>query len=62
MPSINLLPWREGRRQRRKHQFLLGLGSVLIAAMLSLCVWGQVVNIQISGQKMRNEYLGTHIR
>ncbi|MDG2460667.1 MAG: PilN domain-containing protein [Luminiphilus sp.] len=62
MPSINLLPWREGRRQRRKHQFLLGLGSVLIAAMLSLWVWGQVVNIQISGQKMRNEYLGTHIR
>ena len=61
MANINLLPWRETRRQERKKQFLTGLGATLAAVALSVFFWGLIVNGQIDYQKSRNQHLRTNI-
>jgi type IV pilus assembly protein PilN len=61
MAQINLLPWRDDRRQEQKKEFLtvlalvfaLGVGLVLLANL--------VVNGQIDNQKSRNQYLTQNI-
>ena len=62
MADINLLPWREARRQRQRQYFLIGSVATVVAAVLAVWIWGSVVKAQISDQTMRNEYLSTHIR
>jgi len=61
MANINLLPWREARRQERKQQFLVGLGATLAGAALSVLLWDLTVNAQIDYQKRRNAYLSAQI-
>ena len=61
MPNINLLPWRETRRQEKKKQFLTGLGAALAAAALSVFLWALIVNSQIDYQKSRNQHLLSNI-
>ena len=61
MANINLLPWRETRRQARKKQFLVGLAATLAGAVVSLFCWDLAVNGQISHQQSRNQYLQTQI-
>ena len=61
MANINLLPWREARRQERKKQFLIGLGATLAGAALSALLGGLAVNSQIDSQQSRNQYLRTQI-
>ena len=61
MAHINLLPWREEKRQERLKQFAVGTGlSVLLTAIL---FYGVVlfVNSLIDEQKDRNNYLKTEI-
>jgi type IV pilus assembly protein PilN len=61
MPNINLLPWREELRQKRKKDFLLGLlGAVLVGGLI---VYGSKLTVQgwISNQKARNTILTTEI-
>lgn len=61
MAQINLLPWREERRQDLKKDFLtsialvvaLGVGLVLLADLM--------VNGQIDNQRARNKYLTGYI-
>ena len=37
MPSINLLPWREAQRQRRRKEFLIGIGAAVgLAALVTV--------------------------
>jgi type IV pilus assembly protein PilN len=61
MANINLLPWREERRQELKQAFLVVLGLVAgIAAALVLVVHF-AVNGAIEGQQSRNNYLQQHI-
>lgn len=62
MAQINLLPWREERRQEQKKEFLasialviaLGVGAVLLADMF--------VKGQIENQRGRNAYLTQEIK
>lgn len=57
MPSINLLDWRQERRERRKKHFQAGLGvAVLVGAAL---VYGTLHAIggEIGNQDARNRYL-----
>ena len=61
MANINLLPWREARRQERKEQFLIGLGATMAGAALSVLLWDLAVNSQIDFQQSRNQYLRTQI-
>ncbi len=61
MASINLLPWREERRQALKKEFLTVLGVVAAIALLLVVVANRVVNGAIEHQQARNQYLQTHI-
>jgi type IV pilus assembly protein PilN len=61
MANINLLPWRETRRQERKKQFLVGLGVSAVGAALAVLLWDVIVNAQIEHQQSRNQHLRTHI-
>lgn len=61
MANINLLPWREARRQERKQQFLIGLGATLAGAALSVLLWDVTVTSQIDYQQSRNQYLRSQI-
>ena len=61
MASINLLPWREARREERKKQFLVSLGATLAGAAVSLLFWDLTVNSQIDQQQSRNQYLSNRI-
>lgn len=61
MPRINLLPWREELRQKRKKDFLTGLvGAVLVGGLM---VYGSKLTVQgwISNQNDRNQLLKTEI-
>ena len=57
MPRINLLPWREELRQKRKKEFLTALmGAVLFGGLLTYS-YKLVLQSQISNQNARNEIL-----
>lgn len=61
MAQINLLPWRDERRQELKKEFL-GVIAFVLALAVALVLFGdRVVNSQIDGQKARNAYLREHI-
>jgi type IV pilus assembly protein PilN len=57
MPRINLLPWRDTDRARRRKEFALGaVGAALAAAAITLFVsWGY--SAAIDGQLQRNALL-----
>lgn len=61
MPNINLLPWRDAERKRRRQEFMLGTVAALAAAGL---VW-LIVNWQfqsaIDYQNERNQLLRNEI-
>ena len=62
MANINLLPWRETRRQARRQQFLTGLCGAAFLAVLSVWLWDAVVSDQIAYQETRNRKLTTQIK
>lgn len=61
MAQINLLPWRDERRQEQKKEFLAIVGFVLALAVGLLLLGDRVVNSQIDNQKARNLYLSEQI-
>ena len=61
MSTINLLPWRELRRQQRRQQFLTSLGITVLVAGLSIFIWDLWVNYLSDRQQHRNNYLREHI-
>ncbi|MGY6631997.1 MAG: PilN domain-containing protein [Wenzhouxiangella sp.] len=62
MAKINLLPWRENLRQQRQKNFMISLGvGVLVAAALVMMA-NHLMNVQISGQDARNNFLRAEIR
>lgn len=61
MATINLLPWREERRQLIKQQFLVVLGGVAVLGALLVLLGVTVMNSAISDQEGRNRYIQTHI-
>lgn len=61
MAQINLLPWREERRQELKKEFLTILALVLVLGAGLVFLGDLFVNGQIENQKSRNQYLTTNI-
>jgi type IV pilus assembly protein PilN len=61
MAQINLLPWREERRQDLKREFLTVLGFVVVLGIALVILGDLIVNGQIDQQKARNDYLTRHI-
>jgi type IV pilus assembly protein PilN len=62
MARINLLPWRENRRQERQRNFMIGLVATAIGAVLLVFLAGHLVQRQIDAQEVRNDYLRGEIR
>lgn len=61
MANINLLPWREWERERRKKEFFTNLVGVLIVAGLAVFGWGSLLDGQIEEQNGRNQMLSGEI-
>ena len=61
MAQINLLPWREARREELKRAFLTVMGLVAAAAVVVVLFLDRVVNAQIDQQGARNDYITRNI-
>jgi type IV pilus assembly protein PilN len=62
MAQINLLPWREERRQELKREFLFTLALVAALGAGLVLLADRVVNSQIDYQQARNRHLETNIK
>ena len=61
MANINLLPWREERRQELKQAFLVVLGIVAAVAFALVVLADMAVSNAIDNQNARNQYLTKQI-
>lgn len=61
MPSINLLPWRQALRQRRRKEFLVGIGAAVALAVVITLLANFAVSSMIDAQKRRNDLLKAEI-
>ena len=61
MARINLLPWREERREQRRKRFLLVLVGVLAGSAGALLMANQVISSAIERQIARNDYISKQI-
>jgi type IV pilus assembly protein PilN len=61
MPSINLLPWRQALRQRRRKEFLYGIVGAFVLAGIVTLVASFAVSSMIDAQNRRNELLKAEI-
>lgn len=61
MAQINLLPWRDERRQELKKEFLVVLGFVAAMGVALVVLGDRVVSGQIDNQNARNQYLSEQI-
>jgi type IV pilus assembly protein PilN len=62
MAQINLLPWREERRQELKKEFLVTMALVVALGVGLVLLADRVVNSQIDNQNARNQYLQQNIK
>jgi type IV pilus assembly protein PilN len=61
MPRINLLPWREAERKRKRQEFIVGLaGALVIALLLGLLAKFQL-QAATSHQNERNQMIKDEI-
>jgi len=61
MPRINLLPWREAERKRKRQEFVLSLGAALATAALVTLLGRWQMGAAISHQEERNKVLTDEI-
>lgn len=61
MARINLLPWREWERERKRKEFLGNLAGVLVGAVALVFVFGWYLDGQIESQQERNAFLEREI-
>ncbi len=61
MPRINLLPWREAERKRKRQEFFLSLGAAVATAALVTLLGQWQMSSAIEHQRDRNDYLTQEI-
>jgi len=61
MARINLLPWREWERERKKREFLGNLAGVLALGVALVLAFGWILNGRIEDQLERNRILEAEI-
>ncbi|MFJ5237254.1 PilN domain-containing protein [Pseudomonas neuropathica] len=61
MARINLLPWREERREERRKRFLLALIGVLAGSVGAVLIADQIISAAIEQQVARNDYIAKQI-
>ena len=61
MARINLLPWREERREERRKRFLLILIGVFVGSVGAVFIADQIFSTAIERQAARNAYIGKQI-
>ena len=61
MARINLLPWREAERRRRRREFAVAAGVSLGLALLVAALVHFQIEAWISGQEARNQFLSSQI-
>jgi len=61
MATINLLPWRQWERERKKSQFLASLGAVFVAGAFVVLIAGVMLNSEFEEQNRLNARLEADI-
>jgi type IV pilus assembly protein PilN len=61
MPQINLLPWREAERKRKRQEYFLSLGAALATAALVTLIGRWQMSAAIADQNERNAILTEEI-
>jgi type IV pilus assembly protein PilN len=61
MPRINLLPWREAERKRKRQEFFLSIGAAVATAALVILVGRWQMNAAIEHQNARNQIISDEI-
>jgi type IV pilus assembly protein PilN len=61
MPRINLLPWRETERKRKRQEFILSLGAAIATAALVTLLGRWQMSASIQHQEERNAFLQQEI-
>ena len=59
--AVNLLPWRQRRRARRKRVFVGGLVASFAAAVIVVALMAVYLAGLVHHQQQRNDYLAAHI-
>ena len=62
MAQINLLPWREERRQQLKKDFFVSVALVVALAGVLVLLADRIVANQIDSQESRNAYMTKNIK
>jgi len=57
MARINLLPWREWERERRKNEFLLRLGGAFVFGLVIVLMGGMYLDNSVERQNARNQFI-----
>jgi type IV pilus assembly protein PilN len=61
MANINLLPWREWERERKKKEFLGNLAGVLVLGAVLVFAGGWMLDGDVEHQNARNQFLSGKI-
>jgi type IV pilus assembly protein PilN len=61
MPRINLLPWREAERKRKRQEFFLSIGAAVATAALVTLVGRWQMSAAIDHQNERNRIISDEI-
>jgi len=61
MPRINLLPWREAERKRKRQEFFLSIGAAVATAALVILLGRWQMNAAIEHQGERNQIISDEI-
>jgi type IV pilus assembly protein PilN len=61
MPRINLLPWREAERKRKRQEFILSVGAAVATAALVVLLGRWQMSAAIEHQNERNQIISEEI-